>query len=90
MKYPGWSVRARIAFLYDDVTREDGVPVDALESPKEIEALACLGSFWRRRRGEQRDDSAAFADANRFPRFHPVQHTAKVVPQLSNGRRFHV
>jgi hypothetical protein len=31
-----------------------------------------------------------FADANRFAFFNPVEHTSKVVPQLSNGSRLHV
>ena len=84
------SVRAGVAFLHDNITPQDGVPVDPLESPEEIEALSWPGSFWRWRRGEQGDDSAAFADAHRFAFFNPVEHTPKVVPQLSHGSRFHV
>jgi hypothetical protein len=79
-----------VAFLHDNITPQDGVPVDPLESPEEIGALSWPGWFWRWRRGEQRDDSAAFADANRFACFNPVEHTPKVVPQLSNGSRLHV
>ena len=61
-----------------------------LRRPRKSGALSCPGWFGRWRRGEQRDDSAAFADANRFAFFNPVEHTPKVVPQLSHGSRFHV
>ena len=84
------SVRAGVAFLDDNITLEDGVPVDPLKSSEEIGALPWPGWFWRWRRGEQGDDSAAFADANRFACFNPVEHTPKVVPQLSHGSRLHV
>src|SRR4051812_41884206 len=86
----GQSVGSGVAFLYNNVTAEDFVSVDALEPPKEIGAFACLGSFWCGRGREQRDDSTALADTNCFPFFNPVQNAAKIVPQLPNGCRFHV
>jgi hypothetical protein len=66
------------------------VPVDPLQPGKEIGAFPCLGVLGRWRRGKQGDDDAAFADANRFTRFHPIQDTSKVMPQLPNGCCLHV
>ena len=73
-------VKTGIAFLDDHIARQDGVPEDALKSPVEIGALSWSGWFWRWRRGEQRNDLAAFADAHRFAGFNPIEHTPKIVP----------
>jgi len=83
------SIRLRVAFLHNNVALENFVTVNALEPPDEIGALPCLGRLWCWRRREQRDDSATFADTNRFARFNPIEDASEVVPQLSNGSCFH-
>jgi hypothetical protein len=70
------SVSPEITFFHHDVFRDNLVPVDPPESAKEIGALPWLGLHGRRRRGQQGDDDAAFADTNPLTRFHPIQDTS--------------
>lgn len=84
------SARPGVTFFHDDVSLDNLVPVDPFESAKEIGTFPGLGLLGRWRGGKQGDDDAAFADANGFTLFHPIENTSKVMPQLPNGSRLHV
>jgi hypothetical protein len=84
------SVGPGITFFHDDVSLDNLVPVDPFEPAEEVWSFPGYGPLGRWRGGKQRDDDAAFADANRFALFHPIEDTSKVMPQLSNGSRLHV
>jgi hypothetical protein len=85
-----WSARPGVTFFHDDVSLDNLVPVDPLQSAKKIGTFPCLGALGRWRGGKQGDNDAAFADANRLTLFHPIQDTSKVMPQLSNCSCLHV